>query len=149
VHRTNLCAACHADLTRQHPDDGVAAKTVDCAACHPLQSETYGANRNFALGRVHINGSTCKAALTRTRRPGQETEADTGAILNTWVRNIYLVMFDPDAYPMNWAWLDGKVSGHWHAEEHPLDTAARATPPTGPAPPTAQSSARSSATTPS
>ena len=32
VHRTNSCASCHADLTRKHPDDNVAAKPVDCSA---------------------------------------------------------------------------------------------------------------------
>jgi hypothetical protein len=30
-------------------------------------------------------------------------------------------MFDPDVYPMNFAWLDGKVAKHWHEEEHPLE----------------------------
>lgn len=44
VHRTNLCAHCHPDLTSKHPDDGVAAKRVNCAACHDRQSLSYGAS---------------------------------------------------------------------------------------------------------
>jgi formate dehydrogenase gamma subunit len=31
------------------------------------------------------------------------------------------VIFDPDVYPVNWAFWDGKVSEHWQAEEHPLE----------------------------
>jgi formate dehydrogenase gamma subunit len=71
------------------------------------------------------------------------------ATLAIVVWHFYHVVFDPDVYPMNWAWLDGKVSKHWHAEKHPLDTEARPTPPTAQAHPTTQSSAKSSVTTPS
>jgi len=38
------------------------------------------------------------------------------------VWHFYQVFLDPDAYPMNWAWWDGKVSRHHYAEEHALDT---------------------------
>src|ERR1051326_9073255 len=44
VHRTNLCASCHADLTVRHPDDEVAARPVNCAGCHAKQSEVYAAS---------------------------------------------------------------------------------------------------------
>ena len=44
VHKTNACAACHADLTSKHPDDNLAAKPVVCSICHQRQSETYGAS---------------------------------------------------------------------------------------------------------
>jgi cytochrome b subunit of formate dehydrogenase len=37
------------------------------------------------------------------------------------VWHFYHVMFDPDIYPISWAWWDGKVDAHWYAEEHPLD----------------------------
>lgn len=37
------------------------------------------------------------------------------------VWHFYHVIFDPDVYPLNLACWDGKVSGHWQAEEHPLD----------------------------
>ncbi|HVP42408.1 MAG TPA: cytochrome b/b6 domain-containing protein [Terriglobales bacterium] len=37
------------------------------------------------------------------------------------VWHFYQVFFDPDAYPMNWAWWDGKVSLHHYREEHGLD----------------------------
>jgi hypothetical protein len=32
------------------------------------------------------------------------------------------VFFDPDVYPMNWAWWDGKMSFEHYREEHGLDT---------------------------
>jgi cytochrome b subunit of formate dehydrogenase len=51
------------------------------------------------------------------------------ACLAIVIWHFYHVMFDPDVYPMNFAWLDGKVAKHWHEEEHPLekaDTAAEA-----------------------
>jgi hypothetical protein len=28
------------------------------------------------------------------------------------------VIFDPDVYPMNWAWYDGKVPEEQYREEH-------------------------------
>jgi len=43
------------------------------------------------------------------------------ACLAILVWHFYHVMFDPDVYPMNWAWLDGKVPRKLHAEEHPLE----------------------------
>jgi cytochrome b subunit of formate dehydrogenase len=43
------------------------------------------------------------------------------ACLAIVVWHFYHVIFDPDIYPMNWAWLDGKVSEKWHEEEHPED----------------------------
>ena len=47
------------------------------------------------------------------------------ATLAILVWHFYHVIFDPDVYPMNWAWLDGKVSEEQFEEEHP--TAAEAT----------------------
>src|SRR6266545_5887191 len=44
VHKTNLCASCHSDLTRNHPDDDVAAKPVNCAVCHQKESDVYAAS---------------------------------------------------------------------------------------------------------
>jgi cytochrome b subunit of formate dehydrogenase len=38
------------------------------------------------------------------------------------VWHFYQVFLDPDTYPMNWAWWDGKVSRHHYSEEHALDT---------------------------
>jgi len=38
------------------------------------------------------------------------------------VWHFYQVFVDPDTYPMNWAWWDGKVSMHHYSEEHALDT---------------------------
>jgi len=39
------------------------------------------------------------------------------------VWHFYQVFLDPDNYPMNWAWWDGKVSLHHYREEHSLDSA--------------------------
>ena len=43
------------------------------------------------------------------------------ATLAIVVWHLYGVMFDPDAYPMNWAWFDGKMSIEQYEHEHPLD----------------------------
>lgn len=37
------------------------------------------------------------------------------------VWHLYMVMFDPDTYPMNWAWYDGKMSVEHYQDEHELD----------------------------
>ena len=39
------------------------------------------------------------------------------------VWHFYQVFLDPDSYPMNWAWWDGKVPLHQYREEHGLDSA--------------------------
>jgi len=44
------------------------------------------------------------------------------ASLAILVWHFYFVIFDPDIYPINWAWLDGKVTPHHYKEEHPLDS---------------------------
>jgi cytochrome b subunit of formate dehydrogenase len=46
------------------------------------------------------------------------------ATLAIVVWHLYAVIFDPDAYPVNWAWLDGKMSIEYYEHEHPLDTLA-------------------------
>ncbi len=43
------------------------------------------------------------------------------ATLAIVVWHLYGVMFDPDAYPMNWSWYDGKMSIEQYEHEHPLD----------------------------
>jgi cytochrome b subunit of formate dehydrogenase len=43
------------------------------------------------------------------------------ASLAILVWHFYFVIFDPDIYPINWAWLDGKVTPHHYKEEHGLD----------------------------
>jgi formate dehydrogenase gamma subunit len=60
VHKTNTCAACHADITAKHPDDNVAVKTVQCARCHEKQSETYGASvHGLALAKGIKAAASC------------------------------------------------------------------------------------------
>ena len=46
------------------------------------------------------------------------------ACLAIVVWHFYHVIFDPDVYPVNWAALDGRVSEHWQADEHPLEIPA-------------------------
>jgi cytochrome b subunit of formate dehydrogenase len=43
------------------------------------------------------------------------------ATLAILVWHLYQVMFDPDVYPMNWAWWNGRMSLELYKEEHPLD----------------------------
>jgi cytochrome b subunit of formate dehydrogenase len=42
------------------------------------------------------------------------------ATLAIVVWHFYQVIFDPDVYPINWAWWDGQVSEKHFREEHPL-----------------------------
>jgi cytochrome b subunit of formate dehydrogenase len=44
------------------------------------------------------------------------------ATLAIIVWHFYFVIFDPDIYPLNWAWFDGRVNREHYREEHPLDT---------------------------
>ena len=46
------------------------------------------------------------------------------ATLAIIVWHFYQVFFDPDAYPMNWAWWDGQLSLEHYQAEHPLDLEA-------------------------
>lgn len=43
------------------------------------------------------------------------------AVLAIIVWHFYHVFFDPDIYPVNTAWLDGRVPEEWYREEHGLD----------------------------
>jgi cytochrome b subunit of formate dehydrogenase len=49
------------------------------------------------------------------------------ATLAILVWHFYQVFFDPDVYPMNWAWWDGKMSRKHYREEHALDAEILAT----------------------
>jgi cytochrome b subunit of formate dehydrogenase len=48
------------------------------------------------------------------------------ATLAIVVWHFYQVFFDPDVYPMNWAWWDGSMPVEHYREEHGLDTEALA-----------------------
>jgi formate dehydrogenase gamma subunit len=50
------------------------------------------------------------------------------ACLAIVVWHFYHVIFDPDVYPLNMACWSGKVSEHWHKEEHPLAEPSVASP---------------------
>ena len=61
IHRTNSCASCHADIKSTHPDDNVAAKTVDCARCHDNPSRTYSASAHgLAAQAGKTEAASCK-----------------------------------------------------------------------------------------
>ena len=51
------------------------------------------------------------------------------ATLAIIVWHFYQVFLDPDVYPMNWAWWDGKMTTHHYREEHGLDTETLNAPP--------------------
>ncbi len=57
------------------------------------------------------------------------------ATLAIVVWHFYQVFFDPDVYPMNWAWWDGKMPVEHYKHEHPLDTES---PPEDPSTPSEQ-----------
>ncbi len=60
VHATNTCASCHTDITADHPDNEVAAKTVDCAICHAYESGTYqGSAHALAIRSGEEGAPTC------------------------------------------------------------------------------------------
>jgi hypothetical protein len=42
------------------------------------------------------------------------------ATLAIIVWHLYQVLFDPDVYPLNWAWWDGRMSVEQFRKEHPL-----------------------------
>jgi hypothetical protein len=44
------------------------------------------------------------------------------ATLAILVWHFYQVFFDPDVYPMNWAWYDGRMSVEHYQEEHGRDS---------------------------
>jgi len=46
------------------------------------------------------------------------------ATLAIIVWHFYQVFLDPDVYPMNWAWFDGKMPVAQYRHEHPLDSAS-------------------------
>lgn len=52
------------------------------------------------------------------------------ACLAIVVWHFYHVMFDPEVYPLNWAFFDGRVPADWQHRDHPLDQ------PTAPKPAT-------------
>jgi cytochrome b subunit of formate dehydrogenase/nitrate/TMAO reductase-like tetraheme cytochrome c subunit len=57
------------------------------------------------------------------------------ATLAILVWHFYQVFFDPDVYPMNWAWRDGTMSADHYHEEHELDTETLAKAKVDPQPP--------------
>jgi formate dehydrogenase gamma subunit len=60
VHKTNLCASCHADITSKHPDDNLPAQPANCKGCHERQSESYGASvHGLALAKGQKGSATC------------------------------------------------------------------------------------------
>ncbi len=61
VHGEVVCAACHTDLTAEHPDDSKVPKPVDCARCHARQSKSFGSSvHGIALRQGNVAAATCK-----------------------------------------------------------------------------------------
>ena len=61
IHKTNTCASCHADISEKHPDDNVAAKPVNCGACHPPEARDYATSIH---GVSHTLGASGAAGCT-------------------------------------------------------------------------------------
>jgi cytochrome b subunit of formate dehydrogenase len=55
------------------------------------------------------------------------------ATLAVLVWHFYQVVFDPDVYPMSFAWLDGKMTREQYEHEHGLDAEAHSNPNEEPA----------------
>ena len=51
------------------------------------------------------------------------------AVCAILVWHFYSVVFDPDVYPMNWSWFDGKADKDWYEDEHGLDKDVEYTTP--------------------
>lgn len=61
VHRTNSCVSCHTDATASHPDDNITLKPVNCALCHPRQTDLYNASvHGLAFRAGHRDAATCQ-----------------------------------------------------------------------------------------
>ena len=60
------------------------------------------------------------------------------ATLAILVWHFYFVVFNPDVYPMNLAWLTGRVSEHEMLEDHPLELERLKQGAGGPKPPPAR-----------
>ncbi len=61
VHKTNTCSSCHPDISDKHPDDNVAAKPVNCAACHVQPARDYATSIH---GASHTLGASGAAGCT-------------------------------------------------------------------------------------
>ena len=57
IHRTNTCASCHSDLTSNHPDDNLAAKPVNCGACHKAEAEIYATSIHGVSHEMGASGA--------------------------------------------------------------------------------------------
>jgi len=57
IHKTNTCANCHADITTKHPDDNLAAKPVNCAACHEQPAKDYATSIHGASHALGASGA--------------------------------------------------------------------------------------------
>jgi len=61
AHGTNSCVSCHADATAAHPDDNKILQPVNCASCHPRQTQSYGASvHGLALKSGEADAATCQ-----------------------------------------------------------------------------------------
>ena len=66
VHKTNSCVSCHTDITSTHPDDNRPVPPVNCALCHELQGDSYGASvHGLARKAGHETAATCRIATVR------------------------------------------------------------------------------------
>jgi formate dehydrogenase gamma subunit len=61
AHATNACVSCHTDATAKHPDDNIKLQAVNCAICHPRQTDSYNASvHGLAFKAGHHDAATCQ-----------------------------------------------------------------------------------------
>jgi cytochrome b subunit of formate dehydrogenase len=57
IHKTNACISCHSDISSKHPDDNVAVKPANCAACHERPSSDYANSIHGVSHRMGASGA--------------------------------------------------------------------------------------------
>ena len=110
----------HLGLTANRPPFGrfTYAEKVEYWAL-VVGHSCHGGHRCDALGRDHGRQLGPRWWLdVATAIHFYEAVLATLAIV---VWHFYQVFFDPDAYPMNWAWWDGQLPLDHYQAEHPLD----------------------------
>jgi hypothetical protein len=125
------CAQCHADAQAAyaHSSHAQAAKSggtpaASCENCHSGPHEILGTALMGITGVMLWSKVWVGDLLARwwvdvaTAVHFYEAILATLAIL---VWHFYQVFFDPDVYPMNSAWWDGKMPIDHYREEHELD----------------------------
>ena len=120
------CVDCHTDVKSMVHD--VLPKKITCAQCYAEKAEYWALVWGTALmgltgvmmwAKVWIGDLFARWWVdVATAVHFYEAILATLAIV---VWHFYQVFFDPDVYPMNWSWWDGKMPVEQYRHEHELD----------------------------